>query len=180
MDFRAMKRIYSPQLMIIHCPPDYEVVPCFKLQSSIFLKKSFFVQLSKKLTGGKVLGGSEPSGFAKALTIPIFRGKVLAAFDILVVVICHLSNGSQEIKRSKSLGDGLPQSRQRREERWRRRVSGFIQSAVGALKPEPAVESSQVSVTALPCNQIRPGQTTTAAMYASHSTMQWSHVSQQI
>ena len=61
----------------------------------------------------------------------------------------------------KSLGDGLPQSRQqqRREERWRRRVSGFIQSAVGALKPEPAVESSQVSVTALPCNQIRPGQT---------------------
>ena len=99
---------------------------------------------------------------------------------LTVVVIFHLPNGSQEIKRSKSLGDGLPQSRQRREERWRRRVSGFIQSAVGALKPEPAVESSQVSVTALPCNQIRPGQTTTAAMYASHSTMQWSHVSQQI
>ena len=99
---------------------------------------------------------------------------------LTVVVICHLSNGSEEIKRSKSLGDGLPQSRQRREERWRRRVSGFIQSAVGALKPEPAVESSQVSVTALPCNQIRPGQTTTAAMYASQSTMQWSHVSQQI
>ena len=100
---------------------------------------------------------------------------------LTVVVICHLSNGSEEIKRSKSLGDGLPQSRQRREERWRRRVSGFIQSAVGALKPEPAVESSQVSVTALPCNQIRPGHTTTAAaMYGSHSTMQWSHVSQQI
>ena len=37
----------------INDPPDYEVVPCFKLQSSIFLKKSIFVQLSTKLTGGK-------------------------------------------------------------------------------------------------------------------------------
>ena len=85
---------------------------------------------------------------------------ILAAFDILTLVTGNMKeNGYEEIKRSKSLGDGLPQSRQRREERWRRRVSGFIQSAVGALKPEPAVESSQVSVTAVPCNHIRPGQT---------------------
>ena len=35
--------------MIIHCPPDYEVVPCFKLQSSIFLKKINFCPAFKKI-----------------------------------------------------------------------------------------------------------------------------------
>ena len=123
--------------------------PFFKYNILLLYNNQEGLQLLSPLTASKFLFPFGPHQMSSS-----------ADFDILTLVTGNMKqNGYEEIKRSKSLGDGLPQSRQRREERWRRRVSGFIQSAVGALKPEPAVESSQVSVTAVPCNHIRPGHT---------------------